>query len=140
MRIHAHTPTTFRSQRGDLVEHFAVLVEQLFRFVAAHPVLENLQMRRILADIVDRHLMRTPRSFYRLAINFLWPGPTLGTLENQHRPAWTLVVLLIARVLLDCADLGQDLVERRRRSLVHLCWIAACDQHGTISVSAKQIE
>src|SRR5262249_12948968 len=48
MRVVAHPALAFRSELGILGPEAAVLVEELFRFVTAHPLFQKLQVRGII--------------------------------------------------------------------------------------------
>src|SRR5581483_12248845 len=101
MRIHPHPPTSFGRQRRQLVFESSILVKQFFRLVAAHPIFEDAQMSWIVPDIVHRHLMRAPRSFDRLAVDFFWTSPSFEGAQDQQRPAGTLDHHLLAGTLLN---------------------------------------
>ena len=63
------------------------LVEQLVGLVAAQPVFQLLQMRRVVAHLGERHLVRAPEAFHLLAVHFFRAGPALGRAQHDHRPA-----------------------------------------------------
>src|SRR5262249_21788321 len=66
----------------------AVLVEQFVRSVALQPLLEQGEVLRVAAEISQRHLVRPPGALGRLAVDRLRSGPTLGSAQHDHRPAW----------------------------------------------------
>ncbi|MGY4434738.1 hypothetical protein ACVWWO_007215 [Bradyrhizobium sp. F1.13.1] len=120
VRIGAHAAIAFGRERLELGNQSAVGVEQIFRLVAAHPVFENLQMRRILAAVRDRHLMRPPKTFDLLAVDFLGAGPALRAAQHDHRPARAFDALAaVAGVLLDRPDAGERDIQRVRHGLMH---------------------
>jgi hypothetical protein len=60
MRVGAHAPDALRRQRLELGLQTPAGIEQLVGPVAAHPVLEQLHVGRIVAHVGERHLVRTP--------------------------------------------------------------------------------
>ena len=87
MRVGAHAPLALRRQRLQLGAQAAVGIEQLLGLVAAQPVLEQLQVRRVAAHVGERHLVRAPRALDLVAADLLRSGPALGRAQHDHRPA-----------------------------------------------------
>ncbi|HKD76958.1 MAG TPA: hypothetical protein VKB76_15740, partial [Ktedonobacterales bacterium] len=56
----------------------AVVIEQLLRMIALHPLFENAHMLGILLHLAHGDLVRTPITFRALAIDLLGAGPALG--------------------------------------------------------------
>ena len=128
-------------QRRELRNKRAAAVEQLLGLVAAHPVLEQSQMRRVLAQLVDRNLMRAPKALDLLAVDLLRAGPALRAAQHDHRPARPLARSLrpSARMLLDRADAGRA----PSSSASAMAWcisvgLVALDEQRLIAVAAKQ--
>src|SRR5262245_45039547 len=76
MRVVAHAALAFRSQLGILSAEAAVLVEEFFWFVTAHPLFEELQVRRIIAHTGKRHLVSTEGPFDRHPVHHFRTCPT----------------------------------------------------------------
>ena len=83
----------------------ALRVEQFLGPVAAQPGLQLRQVRGIGRRVGKRHLMGAESALDRLAVHHLGPGPALGGVEHDHRPARPLGPPVRAGVLLDRADL-----------------------------------
>src|SRR6185312_5516717 len=120
-------------QRLQVGVQTAGLVEQAFRLIASHPVLEDFEMSSIGANLLDRDLMSTPEALDLLAIDFLRTGPALRATQDNHRPARAAVHLAAAGKGLNSADAVEHFVERARHLLVHLGGIAALDAEGIVS-------
>ena len=86
VRARAHPLVALRRQRGQLGHEPALVVEQLLRPVAPHPLLEQPQVLRVLADIGDRHLVRAPGALDRQPVDHLGAGPALRRAQHDHRP------------------------------------------------------
>ena len=85
-----------------------------------------------------RHLMRAPSSFDLLAVDFFGAGPTLGRTQDDHRPARPAHRLVIARLLLNRLDFGDDRIEGRRHFLVHRLRLGAFNEIRPIAVAAQE--
>src|SRR5664280_2028067 len=85
VRIHSHATVAGRRKFRELVAELAPFVEQFMWSIALHPVFKLLDVFGIL-EVRDRHLMRTPSPFHRLAVHKLWPGPAFWRAENDHGP------------------------------------------------------
>ncbi len=119
VRIGAHPPVGARGQPGQLADQGPVGVEQLFRPVAAHPVLELAQVLRVGARAGDRHLVRAPGALDLEPVHHLRAGPALGRLEHDHRPARPGQVAVPPGPPLDGADLIHHLVQGGGELLVN---------------------
>src|SRR5260370_28185383 len=98
----------------------AVFVEQLRRFVAPEPIFQDAQMAGIVGDIGHRHLMRTPSTFNRLAIYFFRTRPTFRSTKDEHGPARTIQLGILASPRLDGVDSLKNFIERRRHRLMRI--------------------
>ncbi len=140
VRIGAHAPSPVGRQGLKLGNECAARVEQFFRLVAAHPVFEHLQVRRIFTTARDRYLMRAPKTFHLLAVDLFRAGPSFGAAQHDHRPARPFDACpSVAGVLLDRADAGERDIERIRHGLVHQCGIFALDEQRLVAEAAKEI-
>jgi hypothetical protein len=52
-----------------------------------HPFLEQAQVFGVLAHLVERNLVGTPKSFDLLAVDLLRTGPAFRTPQDDERPA-----------------------------------------------------
>jgi hypothetical protein len=128
VRVHAHAATAFGRQVEQLGHELSLRVEKLFGLVAAHPVLEDLQVAGLFADIGDRNLVSAPGSFHWLAIDGFGSGPTFRGAENEHGPAWALEIFVFAGGGLDGGDVVEHLVQNRGHFLVHDKGIGAFEE------------
>ncbi len=87
----------------------------------------------------DRHLMRAEGAFDLQAIDHLRPGPALGRLENDHRPARAHEVAVGTGVVLDMPDFFHRLVECRSHGLVHQRGILALDEVRRPAAAAEKL-
>src|SRR6266436_1566790 len=139
MRVVAHAALAFRSELGILGAEAAVLVEELFWFVTAHPLFQELQMRRIIAHIGKRHLVSTKGPFDRHPIHHLRTGPTFRRPQNDRRPDWPFRESMLPRVCLDLANSQDDCFERGSKVLMDFSRIAAFDKESLITVSGEKV-
>ena len=139
VRVGAHAPLAAGRQLGQLGTQPAVVVEQLFRPVALHPVFEDAHVLGLVVHLAHRHLMRAPVILGLLAVDFLRAGPALGRAQHDHRPARALAGAVPARVGLDALDLVDDGVKRGRHELVHLFGVVAFDEIRRVAVAAEQL-
>ena len=86
-----------RSKIAELRYQRAMFVEKVFRLVAAHPPLDNLQMLGIGFDIQHRYLVRSPKALYLVSVDFLWSGPPFWRAKNDHGPAWATYLRVAGR-------------------------------------------
>src|SRR5215469_15470768 len=139
MRVVAHAALTFRSELGILGAEAPVLVEELFRFVAAHPLFQELQVRRIIAYTGKRHLVSTEGSFDGHPIDHLRTGPTFRRSQNDRRPHRPFLESMLPRVCLDLPNPENDCFERGRKVLMDFSRIAAFDKESLITVSCEKV-
>ena len=126
VRVGADAVVALGREFAQLGNQAAVLVEQLFRVVAAQPVVQNLQVLGLIHH--DRHLMRAEAALDLLAVHHLGAGPALGGAQHDHRPDRTGGVAGLACVLLNGEDFLDDLVERLGHLAVHGHRIVALDE------------
>ena len=87
-------------QRLELGHERSARIEQLLGPVAAHPVFEDLQVRRVVPHVGERDLVRAPGPFQLVALELLRSGPPLGRAQHDHRPARTRGLVRVACRLL----------------------------------------
>ena len=125
---------------GQLREQPAVVVEQFLGLVALHPFFQHLQMLGFVRQLGQRHLVRAPGAFHRLAVHFLRPGPALGRAQNDHRPARPLRNAVCARASCWIARISaQHRVQRRRHQLVHRLRLVAFHEIRLVAVAREQV-
>jgi hypothetical protein len=137
VRIQTHATMARRRQRGEFLAELSLLVEQLLRLVALHPVFELLQMFRIF-EIRNRNLVRAPRALDRQSIDEFRSGPALRCAKHDHRPARALHAVLYstgACDALDLTNLSQDPVERPCKTLMHQRGIVTLDEIRIVAVA-----
>ena len=138
VRARAHAQLARRRQRGQLRDEHAALVEELLRPVAAHPLLEQLDVSLVAADIRHRHLVRAPRALDRLAVDLLRARPALRRAQDDHRPARPFGRLARARRLLDPGDVVERVVERGGELAVHVRGVVAGDEQRPVAVALEE--
>jgi hypothetical protein len=79
VRVGAHAPPALRCERAEFLDEPPIRVEQLLRPVAPEPLLEQLEVRRVVAHVGERHLVRAPVALDRPAADLLRASPALGT-------------------------------------------------------------
>ena len=95
-------------------------------------------MRRVLAYVGERHLMRAPGTLGLVAIDLLRPGPALGRAQHDHRPARQVGLAALPRVPLDLADLRDGFLERGGHGLVHRVGVVALHEVRRVAVTVEQ--
>ncbi len=138
VRVGAHAARALGRERSDLGCKVAVLVEQLFRAVAAHPAFEDAQVFGLGRELGHRHLVGVKRAFDLHTVNLVGAGPSLGRAQHDHRPARPLAKAVLPRIGLDRADLRDDAIERGRHLLVHRFGLVAFDPVRLPAVAAHQ--
>ena len=138
MRVRAHAAVAFGCERAQLRQEPAVLVEELLRLVALHPVLEHLDVPGLLRHLGHRDLVRAPVVLGLLAVDLLRAGPALRGLHDDHRPRRALGVAVLARVLLDPLDVGDRGVHRPGHLLVDVGGVGALDPVRLVAVADEQ--
>ena len=96
-------------------------------------------MLGVLGRLGKRHLVRPVSSLDRQAIDYLGPGPALGRLEDDHRPARPLGDAPLPGVRLDSPDLGDDRIERRGHQPVHRLRLVPLDEVGRVAIAAQEM-
>ena len=135
--IRAHASFTLRCKVGQFRFQAALRREKFFWLVAPQPVLQQLEMFGMGRRVGERHLMRAERAFNLQAIDHLWPCPSFGRLENNHRPSRPFGVAVCAGIALDFLDLLDRQVERRGHGLVHQAGLVTLDKVRRPPVAAE---
>ena len=86
-----------------------------------------------------RHLMRAERPLDLPPVHDLRPGPALGRVEHDHRPARALRTLPRAGGLLDLPDLLDGGIKRGGHRLVHQRGFVPLDEIGRPAIAAQQL-
>src|SRR5665213_162961 len=73
------------------------------------------------------------------AIDCFWSRPTLGRLEDDHRPARSHGVTIIPSILLDSPDVLNGLVQDNRHEIVHLFRVIALHKVRRPAATAKKL-
>ena len=115
-----------------------MLVEELLRPVAPHPLLEQRDAVGLLAHVGERDLVRAPRALDRQAVDLLRPRPALRRAQDQHRPLRPLGLAVLARRALDARDVVERVVERGRELLVHGVRLVALDEQRPVAVALEE--
>src|SRR5206468_5262710 len=129
---------TLRRQSLQLGNDSPVLVEQLLRLVAAHPLLQHFQTCGVGGDIRDRDLVRTPIALEVVLAQLPRGGPTFGAAQHDHGPARPESLSGTPRLLLDLADLQDTLFQSGGHSLVHSARVTAFDKITRVPVPDEQ--
>ena len=96
-----HPLALCRRELPQLWDELTFLAEQLLGVVGVHPLLEHLQLLRILEDLGERDLVRAPESLKEVAFVVLARrGPTLGRSEDDHGPSRPVSLAGLASCLL----------------------------------------
>lgn len=93
----------------------------------------------IESHIGQRHLMRAKRSFYRQAINDLWPRPPFQTAEHNGPPTWSLRKARCPCLGLNGSDFCTASLERCRERLMQEQGIVALHKVNVIPLCLKEL-
>ncbi len=102
--VGAHPELAAWAERPELGHERAVGIEQLRRPVAAHPGLEQPEMRGVIPHAGQRDLVGAEGALDLDAVHDVRSGPALGRTEDEHRPARAPLHPCAARRALDAAD------------------------------------
>src|SRR4029077_4202928 len=107
MGVGAHAALAPGREFGELWPEAALLVEEIGRSVASHPVVEDANVLGVLVHFPHRHLMGAPGILGAPAIYFFGARPAFRAAEDDHRPARTLSGA-IPGLFLDAPDFADD--------------------------------
>ena len=91
-------------------------------------------MLGLAGQLAERHLVRAPRVFGRLAVDLLRAGPSFRRAEDDHRPARSFVILSGAKDL----NLIEHGIERRRHQLMHRHRLVAFHEVRFVAVALEE--
>ncbi len=137
VRVRAHAALAAGRELRERRHQPALIVEQLFGPVAAHPLLELVQVVGVVAHVRERHLVRTERALDRLAVDDLRAGPTLQRPQHDRRPPWPGAEAVGTGAVLDHTDRVEAAVERRREVTMHGRRVVAFDEVHVVPVAAR---
>ena len=121
----------FRRQFFELGDERAVLIEELFRLVAAHPGFELGEIFRIRLRVENWDLVGAPEAFHLVAVHFFRAGPAFGRAQDDHGPAGALHGggrTGFTMLLLDGTDLGNAVLGDGGHALMHKLGLVAFDE------------
>ena len=96
-------------------------------------------MFRFAFQIGDRHLMRAPCSFDRLAVDKFRPSPAFWSAQNNHWPGRQLGGSAGASLELNDADFLDNVIKSASHQLVHGLGIIALHKVRFVSMSSEQV-
>lgn len=117
----------------------AVLVEQAVGLVAAHPLLEDLEVLRVGGGARDGHLVGAPEALEVLAVDLARGAPALGGAQDDHGPARAGGLAGLAGLLLDLADLADGVLHGGGHGLVHGGQVVALDEERLPAVADEEV-
>ena len=119
VRVRAHPPVAARGQRGQFLVQDPVVVEQLLRAVAPHPLLQQAKVLGVAAGIGNGHLVGAAGAFHLDDRPRPW-GRSSPWGWDDHRPPGPGQVAVLARASLDGGDLLDHRIQRGGQLLVDL--------------------
>ena len=137
VRVGAHAAGALRGKVGQLGPEPAVVVEELRRSVALHPLFENAHMGGVLVHLAHRHLVRAPVVFGALAIDFFRARPALRCAKHDHRPARTFLKPFSTRIRFDALNFDDDLIQGGGHQLVHFFRLIPLDEIRRVAIAAE---
>src|SRR5260221_7607426 len=121
---------------GQLLFQHAFDVEQLVRSITLHPLLEYLDVLRLI-HVAHRHLMTSPVAFGLLTVDFGRTGPPFGCPHNDHGPGRPSTETIATRFAPDLPDFSNYFVERRRHLSMHIRWFMTLYKIGLVTISLE---
>src|SRR5262249_42035041 len=98
MRVSTHAAGAPRGEFGNLGLEPAGGVEKFRGSIALHPLLEDVDVGRLLVHFPHWHLMRAPVILGAFTVDFFRARPTLGRAEHDHGPAGSLGEAIPSRI------------------------------------------
>jgi hypothetical protein len=136
-----HALALGRRELPQLWDELAFLAEELLWMVGVHPLLEHLQLLRILEDFGERDLVRTPETLEEVTLVVLARrGPTLGRSEDDHGPSRPVSLAGLTSCLLVVQDLLDASFHGGSHGLVHGLEIVAGNDVGCPAVAPHERE
>jgi hypothetical protein len=134
-----HTFALGRRELPQLWNELAFLTEELLGVVRVHPLLEHLQLLRILEDFGERDLVRTPESLEEVAFVVLARcGPTLGRSEDDHGPSRPVGLAGLTSCLLVVQNLLDASLHGGGHGLVHGLEVVTSNDVGCPAVAPHE--
>src|SRR5215208_1100328 len=112
----------------------ALLVEELFWMVGAHPPFETCELLGVRPHARERHLVGAERTLDRQTVYLLRPGPALRGAEHDRWPAGAPREAILARLTLDGSDLLVAPVECSGKPLVHAGQVVPLDEVDRVAM------
>ena len=132
-------PLAFGGKLPELRHQPPSFVEKLLRPIAAQPLLQQRQMRRIFVHLSQRHLMGAPEALDLVTVDLFGTAPPFGAAQDHHRPPRPLDLGPgSARLLLDTTDFPYAVFEGRRHRLMHSGRIGALHEIRLVAIAAEQ--
>ncbi len=136
--VGAHAAVAGRGQRAQVGADPAA-GEQAVRLVAAHPLLEQLEVGRVGVHVGDGHLVGAPVALEVLVVDLARAGPALGGAQDDDGPQRAEGLARVAGLLLEAPDLEHAVFEGRGHGLVHRVDVVALDEVGLVAVADKEV-
>src|SRR5213075_3119439 len=128
----------FGTEPGEARDRAALSVEELLRAVAAQPVLEQAEVRRVLPHVGERHLVGPERPLDLLAVDFSRAGPPFRGAQDDQRPARPAHPAPFPRATADLADAVVAGEERLGERVVDAGGIASGHHVDLVSVTLEE--
>ena len=132
-RVGAHSPRACGGECLQLGQQAPAFVEQIGGVIAAHPVGELRELRRIVQRIGQGDLVRTPEAFDLQAVECLGSGPPLRAAQHDEGPAGHGITAAGSGILADRSDAVERPVQRMRHARVHRLVLLARDDQRIIA-------
>src|SRR5690242_11435296 len=118
-RIGTHASVALGSKLPQFRDKLAVLVEVLFRLVAAQPSFELFETLGVGEDVGNWDLVSSPEALRVVVADLAGTGPALRCSENNHGPARPESLARLASLLLVFPDLCDTALQCTCHGLVH---------------------
>jgi hypothetical protein len=136
-----HALALGRRELPQLWDELAFLTEELLGVVGVHPLLEHLQLLRVLEDFGERDLVRTPESLEEVAFVVLARcGPAFGRSEDDHGPSRPVSLAGLTSCLLVVQDLLDTSFHGGGHGLVHGLEVVTGNDVGCPAVASHERE
>ena len=96
-------------------------------------------MLGVVFDIGDGHLVRSPKVFNFVSVDFFRTAPAFRRTEDNHGPACTFRLARYASLFLNGADFQDALLERGCHFLVHNGRIVSFYEMGCPAITEEEI-
>src|SRR5579859_879133 len=97
MGIGSHPTIPLWGKCGQISDQVTLLIEEVFWVIAAHPLLQDVQVRRIFSHIRNGHLMGAEGPFNGQTIHLFGSRPSFGCPQDNCGPACSLCEAMHAR-------------------------------------------